>query len=98
MGTFENVDREFNKMDSFVTRRLRRWQYRRGGRRLTKRPPVTGHPLYGLGLRRLQGTVRYPAQATPRRSSLSRVLENGMHGLKGGLWRSAAFKRDFAMT
>jgi len=29
------------------------------------------------------GTVKYPAQAPPRRSSLSRVPENGMHGLKG---------------
>lgn len=34
-------------------------------------------------LQRLTGTVRYPAQATPRRSSLSRVPENGTHGLKG---------------
>jgi hypothetical protein len=32
----------------------------------------------------LMGTVGYPAQATPRRSSLSRVPENGPHGLKGG--------------
>jgi hypothetical protein len=31
----------------------------------------------------LQGTVKYPTQATPRRSSLSRVPENGTHGLKG---------------
>ena len=30
------------------------------------------------------GALRYPAQATPRRSSLSRVPEIGMHGLKGG--------------
>jgi hypothetical protein len=28
-------------------------------------------------------TVKYPTQATLRRSSLSRVPENGMHGLKG---------------
>jgi len=27
--------------------------------------------------------VQYPTQATPRRSSLSRVPENGTHGLKG---------------
>jgi hypothetical protein len=32
---------------------------------------------------RLQDTVQYPTQATPRRSSLSRVPENGEHGLKG---------------
>jgi RNA-directed DNA polymerase len=78
-----NADREFNKMDSFVVRSLRRWQYRRGGQRATKRPPFTSKQLYRMGLYKLQGTVRYPAQATPRRSSLSRVPENGTHGLKG---------------
>jgi group II intron reverse transcriptase/maturase len=80
-----NADREFNKMDSFVFTRLRRWQYRRGGQRTTKRAPFTGDQLYGMGLHRLMGTVKYPAQATPRRSSLSRVPENGMHGLKGDI-------------
>jgi RNA-directed DNA polymerase len=70
-----NADREFNKMDSFVFTRLRRWQYRRGGQRTTKRGPFTGDQLYGMGLHRLMGTVKYPAQATPRRSSLSRVPE-----------------------
>jgi hypothetical protein len=54
--------------------------------------------LYGMGLHRLMGTVRYAPQASARQSSLSRVPENGMHGLKGVLWRRAAFKRDFAMT
>jgi RNA-directed DNA polymerase len=79
-----NADRKFNQMDSFVVKRLRRWQYRRGGQRATKRPPFTPQQLYGLGLHRLRGTVCYPAHATPRRSSLSRVPENGTHGLKGG--------------
>ena len=78
-----NADREFNKMDGFVVKRLRHWQYRRGGQRATKRAPFTGDQLYGMGLHHLMGTVRYPAQATPRRSSLSRVPENGTHGLKG---------------
>jgi len=78
-----NADREFNKMDSFVVKSLRRWQYRRGGQRPTKRAPFTGDQLYGMGLHKLQGTVQYPAQATPRRSSVSRVPENGVHGLKG---------------
>jgi hypothetical protein len=32
----------------------------------------------------LMDTVRYPAQVTPRRPSLSRVPVNGMHSLKGG--------------
>jgi RNA-directed DNA polymerase len=79
-----NADREFNKMDGFVVTSLRRWQYRHGGQRPTKRPPLTGDQLYGMGLHKLMGTVKYPAQATPRRSSVSRVPENGMHGLKGG--------------
>jgi len=77
-----NADREFNKMDYFVVKSLRRWQYRRGGQRPTKREPFTGDQLHGMGLHRLMGTVKYPAQATPVRSSLSRVRENRMHGLK----------------
>jgi len=80
-----NADREFNKMDAFVVWRLRRWQFRRGGQRPTKRPTFTWDQLYGMGLPRLMGTVNYPAQATPRRSSLSRVPENGTHGLKGDI-------------
>jgi group II intron reverse transcriptase/maturase len=79
-----NADREFNQMDYFVVQRLRRWQRRRGGQRVSKRAPFTGDQLYEMGLHRLQGTVKYPAQATPRRSSVSRVPENGTHGLKGG--------------
>jgi group II intron reverse transcriptase/maturase len=78
-----NADREFNKMDYFVVQSLRRWQYRRGGQRPTKRTPFTGNQLYGMDLHKLMGTVKYPAQATPRRSSVSRVPENGTHGLKG---------------
>ena len=78
-----NADREFNKMDRYVVRRLRSWQHRRGGQRPTKRPPFTGPLLYDMGLHKLMGTVKSPAQATPRRSSLSRVPENGTHGLKG---------------
>ena len=78
-----NADREFNKMDYFVVKSLRRWQYRRGGQRPTKRAPFTGDQLHGMGLHKLMGTVKYPAQATQRRSSVSRVPENGTHGLKG---------------
>jgi RNA-directed DNA polymerase len=64
-----NANREFNKMDCYVAMRLRGWQDRRGGQRSTRRRPFTGNQLYGMGLHRLTGTVRYPAQATPRRSS-----------------------------
>jgi len=80
-----NADREFNRMDAFVVQSLRRWQYRRGGQRPTRRPMFTWDQLYGMGLHRLMGTVKYPTQATPRRSSLSRVPENGTHGLKGDI-------------
>ena len=79
-----NAGREFNKIDRFVIRSLWRWQSRRGGQRPTKRARFSGDQLCGMGLQRLMGTVKYPTQATPRRSSLSRVPENGMHGLKGG--------------
>ena len=79
-----NADREFNKMDGFVVTSLRRWQHRRGGQRRTKRS-FTWNQLYGMGLHKLMGTVKYPTQATPRRSSLSRVPENGTHGLKGDI-------------
>jgi RNA-directed DNA polymerase len=78
-----NADREFHKLDAFVIRSLRRWQLRRGGQRPTRRHRFTVAQLQGMGLPQLAGTVKYPAQATPRRSSLSRVPENGTHGLKG---------------
>jgi RNA-directed DNA polymerase len=78
-----NAERGFNSMDHFVVQCLRRWQSRRGGQRPTKRPSFTHEQLYAMDLHRLMGTVCYPAQATPRRSSVSRVPENGTHGLKG---------------
>ena len=78
-----NADREFHNMDSFVVTSLRRWQFRRCGQRITKRAPLSGDQLHGMGLPQLTGTVHYPAQATLRRSSVSRVPENGPHGLKG---------------
>jgi hypothetical protein len=79
-----NADREFNKMDGFVYRRLHRWQNRRGGQRATRRRSWTGDQLHGMGLYKLQGTVRCPSQATSGRSSVSCVPENGTHSLKGG--------------
>jgi len=78
-----NADREFHNMDSFVVTSLRRWPFRRSGQRITKRAPLSGDQLHGMGLPQLTGTVHYPAQATLRRSSVSRVPENGPHGLKG---------------
>jgi RNA-directed DNA polymerase len=79
-----NADREFNKLDTFVYQRMRRWQIRRGGQRETKRKAWTSDQLHGMGLHRLQGTICYPTQATARRSSVSCVRENRTHSLKGG--------------
>ena len=75
--------RELLKVDRFVYARLVRWLLRRGGQRKWRRSIWTSEQLWALGLYRLRGTVRYPAQATPGRSSLSRVRENRTHGLKG---------------
>jgi len=65
--------REFLKMDGFVYQRITRWFYRRGGQRPTKQAPWTGQQLHDMGLYRLRGHVSYAAQATPVRSSVSRV-------------------------
>jgi hypothetical protein len=70
-------------MDGYVVKSLRRWQCRRGGQRSTTRLAFSGDQLSGTGWYRLMATVPYPAQATPRRSSLSRMPENGTHGWKG---------------
>ena len=78
-----NADRKFNQLDSYVYARLVRWMQRRGGQRVGRVEKWTHDRFVGMGLYRLRGTVKYPAQATPRRSSLSRVQENCTHGLKG---------------
>jgi group II intron reverse transcriptase/maturase len=85
-----NADREFNQVDSYVYWCLKRWLHRRGGQRVQRRLETwTSERFHGMGLYRLRGTVKYPAQATPVRSSLSRVRENRMHGLKGDTWKQA---------
>jgi len=81
-----NADREFNRIDEYTYGRLVRWMRRRGGQRTRYRydawPRERLHEE--MGLYRLRGTVRYPAQATLRRPSESRVRETRTHGLKGG--------------
>jgi hypothetical protein len=79
------ADREFNRIDGYVHERITRWLWRRGGQRARHR--WTQWPferLFAMGLHRLKGRVRYPAQATPRRPSASRVRATRTHGLKGG--------------
>ena len=78
-----NADRKFNQLDQYVFTCLMRWQYRRGGQRRGRVEKWTHDRLVSMGLYRLRTTVKYPAQATPVRSSLSRVRENRTHGLKG---------------
>jgi RNA-directed DNA polymerase len=80
-----NAERKFNQLDSYVWSRLTRWMIRRGGQRTGRFEKWTHERFVGMGLYQLRGTVKYPAQATPVRSSLSRVQENCTHGLKGVL-------------
>ncbi len=80
-----NPDREFTKLDSYVYERIRRWHWRRGGQRARFRwEQWPQSRYYEMGLVMLRTRVRYPAQATAVRPSLSRVRETRMHGLKGG--------------
>jgi len=85
-----NADREFNKMDNYVVHRVLQWQWRRGGQRTRFRfDRWPRERLYGLGLHRLMGTVKYPKAAAPRKpcqenSSVSCVREIRTHSLKGG--------------
>jgi RNA-directed DNA polymerase len=78
-----NAERKFNQLDGYVWRRLTQWMARRGGQRRQRMDKWSHERFVGMGLYQLRGTVKYPAQATPERSSLSRVRENRTHGLKG---------------
>ena len=78
-----NADRKFNQLDTYVYQRLAGWMSRRGGQRAGRVEKWSHDRFVGMGLYRLRGTVKYPAQATQRRSSVSRVQENCTHGLKG---------------
>jgi RNA-directed DNA polymerase len=80
-----NADREFNELDSYVYRRIKKWMDRRGGqRRQFQLNQWPSERFLEIGLHRLQGRVSYPAQAAPVRPSVSRVREIRTHGLKGG--------------
>jgi group II intron reverse transcriptase/maturase len=84
-----NAARKFNQLDTYVWSRLRRFQFKRKGRHLRpgEADQWTRDFFWQHGLQRLRGTVQYPGRPrTPRSetSSVSRVPEIGMHGLKGG--------------
>jgi len=81
-----NADTKFNQVDNYVRGRIVRWLWRRGGQRARFRPSKWPHDrLFAMGLYQLRTRVHYPAQASPIRSSVSRVRETCTHGLKGGL-------------
>ena len=80
-----NADTKFNQLDGYVHDRIKRWLWRRGGQRVRFRASKWPHTrLVAMGLYQMRTRVRYPAQATPIRSSASRVRETRTHGLKGG--------------
>jgi RNA-directed DNA polymerase len=79
-----NAHLKFHQLDDYVYTRLTQWMIRRGGQRTARGVEKWSHARFvGMGLYQMRGTVKYPAQATPGRSSLSRVQENCTHGLKG---------------
>lgn len=81
--------REFHAIDEYVRERILQWFWRRGGQRPRFRADRWPHQrLWSMGLHRLRNRVQYPAQAAPRRPSVSRVPEIGTHGLNGGFARS----------
>ena len=84
--------REFHQMDDFVYHRLVAWLKRRGGQRRQRSIQWTPAHFYGMGLHQLRGTVRYTAQATPPRSSVSCVRENRTHSLKGGYMETGSLQ------
>lgn len=85
-----NAAKKFNRIDEYVYERLHRFLVKRKGRSLRAGQAGQWNRefFWGLGLKRLRGTVRYPKPSTmsqPERPPVSRVRENRMHGLKGGL-------------
>lgn len=83
--------REFLAIDEYVRERIHHWLWRRGGQRPRFRAERWPRErLHSMGLHRLRHRVQYPVQATPRRPSVSRVPEIGMHGSNGGLAQPGA--------
>ncbi|MGO9258439.1 MAG: hypothetical protein ACLQU1_19295 [Bryobacteraceae bacterium] len=82
------------ELDSYVYERLARWMFRRVGQRKGRVEKRSHDRFVEMGLYR-RGTVKYPAQATPRRSSLSRVQENCTHGLKGVCLKRAGYYSQY---
>ena len=88
-----NATLKFNQIDHYVRQRLGLFLARRRGLRYRHGAIArwSFDWLRGLGLHRLFGTdaILVPRMLDAERSSVSRVPETGMHGLKGGCWRRA---------
>ena len=94
-----NAALRFNQLDTYVWRRLRRLLAERKGRHLRPGEAERWDREYfhSFGLHRLRGTVAYPETVNYRPSEnppVSRVPEIGTHGLKGGLARMPALRRE----
>jgi hypothetical protein len=78
-----NADREFNKMDRYVLTAYVALAIPAWRTKIHEAAALCQNSALSDGSAQVHGTVKYPARATPRRSWLSRMPENGMHGLKG---------------
>ncbi len=84
-----NAASKFNRMDTYVGKRLHGFMVKRKGRQLHagEAEGWTRPFFHQLGLHRLRGTIQYPGVPRMPRSdisSVSRVREIRTHGLKGG--------------
>jgi group II intron reverse transcriptase/maturase len=85
---FGNSAKKFMQMEMYVHERMALWwskKHQKSGRRWIV--DFTRRKLYECGVQRFQGTIIYwsrYSKAQGRRSSVSRVRENFMHGLMRG--------------
>jgi len=89
-----NASRKFNRVDTYVWKRLKRFLVKRQGRHYLRPGEAdrwTRQFFWHQGLYRLLGTIQYPGASRmprPDTSPVSRVPEIGTHGLKGGSART----------
>ena len=83
-----NPARKFRQLDKYVVQRLNTFRWRRHRRHAKPGQQIrwSREEYEAHGLHRLRGTIRYPKPCMLHRESppVSRVLEIGTHGLKGG--------------
>ena len=91
-----NADREFNKMDGFVYLRLTGWLYRRAGQRAKRSVKWTNQMFWAMGLHRLQGTVRYPSQATSPKIIVKPYAGKPHVRFERGIWKRVSPRAETA--